>query len=147
MKSKDTSIVFLFSLGLICIFWIIFNFISLNVNLHDVLFMGPLGVIAGFGYLLIILFHILVGIYVLRKQKEERIKKIKFLFICSVSFLFILIQKVMYDEVANELAIEKIPAELNFIFLGLIVNALFIGLVLKGLYNRTDSRTASRVQL
>ena len=133
MRSKSLFERFLISLGVITVTFIIYSFYVLTTDLNNVLFMGTAGFIVGVGYVLIILFHlfVLIELYLPSKRKFLITKKGFILFFFSISTLFLFIQKVMYDEVAREIAIESVPGEINFIYLGLIINLAFILFVLK----------------
>ena len=116
-------------LGFICLLWIIYDIFSIYTNLKSVIFLGTAGLYMALGYLFILVFHFLVLIVYfihLRKSLNFQAKVVipAFLFI---SFLFLVIQKVMFDEVAREYYIEyPMPGETHFIVVGLLINGIFI---------------------
>jgi len=119
----------IFSLGIVCLFWIIFDIVNVYSNLSSVIFFGTLGLIVGVGYIFILIFHILV-LFVYFKYFHNRPNNklsIGFLSFIIISFLALVVQKAMYDEVGREYYLEfPAPGEVRFIYLGLIINALFI---------------------
>ncbi len=81
------------------------------------------------GYLFIIVFHFLVLIvYFLHFRKSSKIQlKVGVPLLLIISFFFLAVEKVMFDEVAHEYYIEfPMPGETHFIVFGLLMNGIFI---------------------
>jgi hypothetical protein len=83
----------------------------------------------GIGYLLIIIFHILILIIYFQHIRPYQNNLLVSLLIFS--FFALIIEKVMFDEVGHEYYLElPAPGEVNFIYFGLFINAVFIGYAL-----------------
>lgn len=126
-----------FLLGFVCLIWIIYDIISIYSDLGSVIHFGTAGLFVGIGYILIIIFHGLVLlIYLLYFWHHKNISiRGGLLFLLIVSFLALIIEKVMYDEVGREYMIEfPLPGETHFIIFGLLLNILFICYALYCIY-------------
>jgi hypothetical protein len=81
------------------------------------------------GYLFIIVFHLMVLIvYLIHFRKSAKIQfRVGVPLLLIISFFFLAVEKVMFDEVAHEYYIEfPMPGETHFIAFGLLVNGIFI---------------------
>ena len=127
-KSKTLQTLAFFS-GIICLLWIIYDFLKIYNDLSAVLFSANTGLIVGIGYIFILSFHVFVLILYFRFFRHHKEKKLRglLLILFFISFLALAVEKVMFDEVGREFYLEfPAPGEVHFIYLGLFLNALFV---------------------
>jgi hypothetical protein len=125
-KTLSTAALYL---GSVCLVWIIYDTIKIYADLSSVIFLVTAGWFVGVGYVLIILFHILIIILYLKcfRHNQQVGTKIILISLFFISLFALAVEKVMYDKVGHEYLIEfPAPGEVNFIYLGLFLNAVFI---------------------
>ncbi len=118
-------------LGIISIPFIFYDISVIIFDLESALTITTTsGVIIFIGYIFILLFHLTVAGYLIRYSKRfQNIRSQTNTIITYgiISFLSIVMQKVMWDEVGREFYIEyPFPDETYFIIMGLLLNAVFI---------------------
>ena len=145
-----------FLLGIVCLVWMLYDVLQIHSDLGAVIFRGPSGLIVGIGYLFILLFHGLMFIvYWKYFRHHPRLgPRILLPALLVASFFALAMEKVMFDEVGREYFLEfPRPGEVDFIYLGLFVNATFIAYALfrlsrtrnLGAEEKTPTRELARI--
>jgi len=125
-KALPTSTFFL---RIVCFIWIVYDIVKIYSDLGSVIFFDTSGLIVGIGYLLILLFHILIFRIYFKyfRHHQNNVLSVSLLSLLIISFFALIIEKIMFDEVLHEYYLEfPAPGEVHFIYFGLFVNAGFI---------------------
>ena len=134
---KELFPTIVFILGLVCLMWIVYDIIKIYTDLGSIIQPWGGGLYIGIGYIFIITFHLLfLTFYILHfRHNEHLFIRHGLPVLLVVSFLSLMMEKVMFDEVGHEYLIEyPMPGETHFIVFGLLVNTFFILCTLYSIY-------------
>lgn len=129
MSEKNLIFKIILILGITCLFWIILDLYLLIIDLEGVIFLNFSGLTVGIGYLLMIMYHILILVVQISGLKitDSKNQSIALFALLIISVFALAVEKVMFDEVGREYYLEyPIPGETYFIYLGIILNLTFI---------------------
>ncbi len=110
-------------LGIVCFIWTIYDIVKIYSDLGSVIFFDTSGLIVGIGYLLILLFHILIFIIYFKyfRHHQNNVLSVSLLSLLIISFFALIIEKIMFDEVLHEYYLE-FP---HLLIVGKFVNGRF----------------------
>ncbi len=134
-KIRNLSLLTLI-LGTISFGWLILNTYYYNTDIVDVI-SGKSGIVAGIGYLLLLGFYISAFFLIFslfRSTKKLAALKIIAIILWIVSLVSLLVDKVMFDEIADAIRMGWEYGELKILNISAIVKAIFHVLVFIILY-------------
>lgn len=123
-------------LGTITFGWLILNIYYYNKDIVDVI-SGRSGIVAGIGYLLLLGFYISVFFLLFslfRFTRKLAVLKIIAIILWTLSIVSLLVDKVMFDEIADAIRMGWEYGELKILNISAIVKAIFHVLVFIILY-------------
>jgi MFS family permease len=128
-------------LGLVTFLWLLFHVYSISTDLPGVLrfdLSNSTTYVSGVGYLVMLAFHAAALVFLFKQTRlaqEPGGGRILAIAFGVVSLFAISVEKVMYDELGREIALEfPVPDEIVFLYACLAVNALFAAVMTSAAY-------------